>query len=122
MGHQLNSSSTNGTNGQNGSASAGPSTSSNGASSSKLDITGVSPLEFDNKLMYGDDHDWATYQSATQFDAEDVSGQEETEAVIDGIFVKPPVAQGPAAAKRMPVDRQEVVRLMLQGLRDIGYK
>lgn len=118
MGHQLNPAPTNGHNG----SAAGPSTSSNGASSSRLDVAGISPLEFDTKLMYGDDHDWAMYQSASQFDAEEHPGQGDAEAVIDGLIVKPTIAKGPAAAKRMPVDRQEVVRLMLQGLRDIGYK
>ena len=86
----------------------------------------VQPVRFTDKLMYEDDRDfWSERQGLA-----DMGGEVglEDEGVIDGAsrsievgrmkFVKPVAGTG----KRMPVDREEVVRLILQGLRDIGYK
>jgi hypothetical protein len=125
MGHQLHSSTTNGTNGSssNGSAS-GPSKSGNGqASSSKLDVSDIRQVQLEGVSMYEDDDDWAKYQARPEYDGDghDINEPETVNSVIDGQIVKR-VVKGPAAAKRMPVNREEAVRLMLQGLRDIGYQ
>ena len=86
----------------------------------------VQPVRFTNRLMYEDDRDfWSERQGLADMGVED--GYED-EALIDGTArsievgrirgVKPAAGSG----RRMPVDREEVVRLILQGLRDIGYQ
>lgn len=107
MGHQIQS---------NGSSTAGPSN-GNGVGNGHDDPTGagVRLAKLDGKLMYEDDSDWAEYQDgidAIMMEA-DAEGSDDT---------KRRRKTGVAAGKRMPVDREEVVRLILQGLRDIGYK
>lgn len=68
------------------------------------------------ELMYEDDQDWAAYQDTDDFD----EGFERTNAT-DAQGRRRPL-KGAAAAKRMPVNREEVVRLILQGLKDMGYR
>jgi hypothetical protein len=66
--------------------------------------------------MYEDDQDWAAYQSLEDCD-EDIAES----GPMDGQNGRRPL-KGAAAAKRMPVNREEVVRLILQGLKDMGYR
>lgn len=80
--------------------------SSNGSSSIRL----VKP---EGKLLYEDDQDWAEHEDedAIMEDSPEKDGEvAESSRRKQGGF------------KRMPVDREEVVRLILQGLRDIGYE
>jgi hypothetical protein len=107
MGHQLPP--FNGTNGNgNGNGVAGPST--NGHSQ----MEGL--VKTGGELMYEDDQDWAAYQALEEY------GEDTTESGgIDGQSSRRPL-KGAAAAKRMPVNREEVVRLILQGLKDMGYR
>lgn len=101
MGHPIG---TNGASSSNG--TAGPST--NGRSLEANVKTGT-------ELMYEDDGDWGLYQDITNAD----DGAEEW-TVSEGDGRRRPL-KGAAAAKRMPVNREEVVRLILQGLKDMGY-
>lgn len=66
--------------------------------------------------MYPDDEDWAMYQDLPE---DNENGQDGMEVEDAGAKRR---RRGAAAAKRMPIDREEVVRLILQGLRDIGYE
>ena len=73
--------------------------------------------------MYEDDRDWAEHQHLTDMLPDDVDdivmgGSAEE----DEMTRRRKVRVGLGAGKRMPVDREEVVRLILQGLRDIGYQ
>lgn len=68
------------------------------------------------ELMYDDDGDWGMYQDATNADDE-AGGLRSGEGGSTDTLLK-----GAAAAKRMPVNREEVVRLILQGLKDMGYR
>lgn len=68
------------------------------------------------ELMYEDDGDWGMYQDLTLVDDE-----AEDWKVSEGGSTRKPL-KGAAAAKRMPVNREEVVRLILQGLKDMGYR
>lgn len=102
------------------SAHAGPS-SSNGHSAGAV---GLVRLEGD--LMYQDDHDWLEYQDE---DDDDMADADVLDSSGNGDFTKADAVaaanrhrKGTAAAKRMPIQREEVVRLILQGLRDIGYE
>jgi hypothetical protein len=66
--------------------------------------------------MYEDDYDWAQYQALAEDDeASEQWGATEVQGRRKSL-------KGAAAAKRMPVDREEVVRLILQGLKDMGYR
>jgi hypothetical protein len=98
MGHQIT----------NGNGSAGP-YNGNSAAAGENVKTGT-------ELMYEDDGDWGMYQDLALVDdeAEDVR-------VSEGESRRRPL-KGAAAAKRMPVNREEVVRLILQGLKDMGYR
>lgn len=119
MGHEMN----NGAGSTNGSQ-AGPSTSSatngngdgNGNGHSSLPPPLLLPVSLPGKLMYQDDEDWATYQDFEDGEVDDQDGME-----VEGTGPKRR-RRGIAAAKRMPIEREEVVRLILQGLRDIGYE
>jgi len=115
MGHPLPSN--NGSSTSNG-AEPGPST-TNGHSMSHSSH----PLRLEGKLMYEDDRDWAEHQhfADTLPDLDDV---EMDDGVLNGEegSRRRKVRPGAGAGKRMPVDREEVVRLILQGLRDIGYQ
>jgi hypothetical protein len=97
MGHQIT----------NGNGSAGP---SNGHSAA----TGES-VKTGAELMYEDDADWGMYQDLALVDDE-----AEDSRMSEGESGRRP-PKGAAAAKRMPVNREEVVRLILQGLKDMGY-
>ena len=61
--------------------------------------------------MYEDDRDWTEDHvgDTTPVDHE-MPGTEDS------------ARRAGTTGKRMPVDREEVVRLILQGLRDIGYQ
>jgi hypothetical protein len=63
--------------------------------------------------MYPDDDDWAEHQQSTDGDItmEGDAALGSGEGVLAGAY-----------GKRMPVDKEEFVRLMLQGLRDVGYE
>ncbi|ODN76638.1 hypothetical protein L202_05285 [Cryptococcus amylolentus CBS 6039] len=90
------------------------------ATSSLLSI--VAPVRLPGSLMYEDDKDWAEAREAyaggedadMEDDATSIKGKGKLAAGAD---VRPGVGGG----KRMPVDREEAVRIMLQGLRDVGY-
>jgi hypothetical protein len=58
-------------------------------------------------LMYEDDRGWT--------DPEDVDMNDSAESSVH-------VQRKMARAKRMPVEREEVVRITLQALRDMGYQ
>ena len=97
MGHQIT----------NGNGAAGP---SNGNSAA------VESAKTGAELMYEDDGDWGMYQDLAFVDEE-----AEDMRMSEGDSGRRPL-KGAAAAKRMPVNREEVVRLILQGLKDMGYR
>jgi hypothetical protein len=66
--------------------------------------------------MYQDDENWAKYQDISEDAGNDQQGTGTDDAGASRL------RRGTAAAKRMPIEREEVVRLILQGLRDIGYE
>jgi hypothetical protein len=69
--------------------------------------------------MYEDDKDWVDSGEA------DMEAAEEVDDVLGGgggMKGKGKLSVGLGMSKRMPVEREEIVRLVLQGLRDIGYK
>ena len=126
MGHRVASNGTNGFAGSNGhqnlTAEAGPSTSnghastSNGAMSS--DIRSVQP---NGTLMYEDDRAW----SEDDVQEEEASTSRSERMAVDGEehpIWQPKRSRMSGNGRRMPIDREEVVRLILQGLRDIGYE
>ena len=96
MGHQIT----------NGNGAAGPSIGSSAA---------VESAKTGAELMYEDDGDWGMYQ-----DLAFVDDEAEDMRMSEGDSGRRPL-RGAAAAKRMPVNREEVVRLILQGLKDMGY-
>jgi hypothetical protein len=105
----------------NGSSSTDPASSDNRKDttgengSTSAPISSIRQIKLDGKLMYEDDRDWAEYQNAST----NGTGEGAAEGSEDGIRrAKTALING----KRMPVDREEVVRLILQGLRDIGYE
>jgi hypothetical protein len=98
MGHQIT----------NGNGAAGPSPNGNSAAAGESVKTGA-------ELMYEDDGDWGMYQDLALVDDE-----AEDSRMSEGGSIRRPL-KGAAAAKRMPVNREEVVRLILQGLKDMGY-
>jgi hypothetical protein len=63
--------------------------------------------------MYEDDKDWVEDPNKD----DNIAPDDDTELIANA---RP--ALRPNGGRRMPVDREEVVRLILQGLRDIGYK
>lgn len=67
--------------------------------------------------MYEDDKDWVALDEAdTLMDVDETDG---------AVGHSGPVSKRVSdlrATKRMPVDREEVVRVVLQSLRDIGYQ
>lgn len=77
----------------------------------------VKPVQLSGTLMYQDDEDWLQYQDTTE-------GIDETSEVEmgDKASISKRRRWGIAAAKRMPAEREEVIRLILQSLRDIGYQ
>ncbi|OCF31690.1 hypothetical protein I316_06697 [Kwoniella heveanensis BCC8398] len=118
--------------GHDASADPGPSTSSsNGhsSSSSAQILPGSLPPHVVNSirfvqppgnLMYEDDREWAEHHVLGTDDGHegtDDGTEEDGASTRRRLHARPGVAGG----MRMPVEREEVVRLMLQGLRDIGY-
>jgi len=97
MGHQIT----------NGNGAAGPSNGNSATAESAK--TGA-------ELMYEDDGDWGMYQ-----DLAFVDDEAEDMRMSEGDSGRRPL-KGAAAAKRMPINREEVVRLILQGLKDMGYR
>ncbi|ODN97475.1 WD-repeat protein [Cryptococcus wingfieldii CBS 7118] len=85
-------------------------------------LSNVAPVRLPGSLMYEDDKDWVETREAyaggedadMEDDATSIKGKGKLSAGEDA---RPGVGGG----KRMPVDREEAVRLMLQGLRDVGY-
>jgi len=116
MGHPIPS--TNGSSSTNG-AGSGPSGKGHSASSS------VQPVRPKGKLMYEDDRDWSEHQDLADLvpdpEAEDVEMEDGVVGGDEGTRRRK-VRPGIKGGKRMPVDREEVVRLVLQGLSDIGYR
>ena len=75
----------------------------------------IKPVHSSGSLMYEDDADWADYQGPdgdVTMEGDDPPTRER----------RAPMRRIVAEAKRMPVDRKEGVRLILQGLRDLGYQ
>jgi hypothetical protein len=70
-------------------------------------------------LMYADDEDWQ--QPEADFDA-DADVPMDGSTAPDGDAASSSSTRKHAFGKRMPIDREEVVRLMLQGLHDMGYR
>lgn len=78
----------------------------------------ITPKSFDGDLMYEDDKDW--FDAEMTVDEADSNGPH-TAAAGSAVRAGPSTA-GLGSSKRMPIQREEVVRLILQGLRDIGYE
>ena len=74
-------------------------------SSSRL-VAEVQPVRLDGQFMYADEADWTPSDHHGAFN--------DDETVV-------PDQNNVSTSNRMPVDREEVVRLILQGLRDVGY-
>lgn len=75
--------------------------------------------------MYEDDREWSEQQGLADFVPTEAGMDEDADVgvgAVDAALRKRKVRLGAAEGKRMPVDREEVVRLILQGLRDIGYE
>ncbi|WVF65783.1 hypothetical protein IAT40_000517 [Kwoniella sp. CBS 6097] len=108
------------------------SSSSNGHSSSSFSgqsqpgslprdvVNSIKHVQPPGNLMYEDDRDWAEHHVLGHDD-----GHEGTDDGMDedGLSFRRRLhgRPGQAGGMRMPIEREEVVRLMLQGLRDIGY-
>lgn len=71
----------------------------------------IQPYRPSGTLMYEDDTDWAP-----DYDTDVIMG---SASQPDGTSTLPLRQR---FGKRMPIDREEIVRLMMQGLRDIGYQ
>ncbi|KAL1406407.1 hypothetical protein Q8F55_008106 [Vanrija albida] len=71
----------------------------------------IQPYRPSGTLMYEDDTDWAP-----DYDADVIMG---SASHSDAVATSP---RRQRFGKRMPIDREEIVRLMMQGLRDIGYQ
>lgn len=101
-------------------AAPGPSSSTNGHSAGG---STVKPVRLEGKLMYEDDRDWSDHQGLADLIPDDTLDEEMEDGVGGSDLIKRRKAKiGVTGGKRMPVDREEVVRLILQGLRDIGYE
>ncbi|KAK4686064.1 WD repeat-containing protein 26, partial [Tremellales sp. Uapishka_1] len=93
---------------------AGP---SNGHSGNRESTTAlrtlIKPILLEGTLMYPDDADWSedrdTGDARTNGKGADTNGGIKKDKLETG------------KRKRMPIDREEVVRLMLQSMRDMGY-
>lgn len=81
-------------------------------------MDGITRKTFDGELMYEDDRDWFDAEAAVK-DADSAH----LGLVSTGLAVRPTTSTASLdSSKRMPIQREEVVRLILQGLRDIGYE
>ncbi|OCF74989.1 hypothetical protein I204_03836 [Kwoniella mangroviensis CBS 8886] len=133
MGHPLhNGSST--TNGISHDSEPGP---SNGHASSSVGpgslphhvLNSIQHVQPPGHLMYEDDRNWQDQHDTTMTDDGKESTDDELEEAQDGlghpeaksISRKTTQRPGVGGSRRMPVEREEAVRLILQGLRDIGY-
>jgi hypothetical protein len=96
---------------------AGPSTNghSNGVSG-HVASRNITRVELPGELMYEDDKEWA--ERHNDFDMDMASHTENGQAESSGHAQR----HQHASTLRMPINREEVVRLILQGLRDIGYE
>nr|XP_019012068.1 WD-repeat protein [Kwoniella pini CBS 10737]OCF50849.1 WD-repeat protein [Kwoniella pini CBS 10737] len=142
MGHPLHTNGTSPTNGVSHDIEAGPSSSNGHASSSTSNapvrpgslpthiLNAVQPVNPPGNLMYEDDRDWVEYDHAnhpegekntTDDEMEEDGSRGEHEYEARPINKKTSGRPGVGGGKRMPIEREEAVRLMLQGLRDIGY-
>jgi hypothetical protein len=74
-----------------------------------------SKVQLEGSLMYADDASWKPIEDGT--DIMLVDPQDESRFVSSSSR-----NTGLKGSKRMPVNREEVTRLMLQSLRDIGYQ
>lgn len=72
----------------------------------------VQPYRPSGHLAYPDDKDWAPDHDA-ELMTEDVEGEPSRARSA---------LRRQSFGRRMPIDREELVRLMLQGLTDIGYQ
>nr|XP_019050382.1 WD-repeat protein [Kwoniella bestiolae CBS 10118]OCF29312.1 WD-repeat protein [Kwoniella bestiolae CBS 10118] len=139
MGHPLhNGNGSSPTNGASHDNEPGPSSSSsNGhASSSSIGPGSLPPHVLGSiqhvlppgNLMYEDDRSWNEHPDVAMAD-DGKEGTDDELEVEDGlshhegraISRKPTQRPGVGGGRRMPVEREEAVRLILQGLRDIGY-
>lgn len=71
----------------------------------------IRPYQPAGTLMYEDDRDWKPQEVDVSMDGTDSSGEP----------TAPPIRKQDYS-KRMPINREEIVRLMLQGLEDLGYQ
>ena len=113
MGHPIPP--TNGVANMNGSSGeAGPSTNGHSRVNRRDEghSRGIELVQPEGSLMYEDDRGW------TEESLNDVAG-DHSMGEGDEVERRPRASR---TGKRMPVDREEVVRLILQGLRDIGYQ
>ena len=97
-----------------GSCSSGNGTASTSSSLAEL-ISLVASAErgSSSRHMYPDDDDWAEHQQSADGD---ITMEGDTSLGLgEGVLAA-------GYGKRMPVDKEEFVRLMLQGLRDVGYE
>ncbi|WVQ74624.1 hypothetical protein IAR50_004225 [Cryptococcus sp. DSM 104548] len=82
-------------------------------------LANVAPVQLPGTLMYEDDKDWAESQEV--LDGQDTDMEDTTIKGKGKLGAGADARPGVGGGKRMPVEREEAVRLMLQGLRDIGY-
>nr|XP_031862925.1 uncharacterized protein CI109_001399 [Kwoniella shandongensis]KAA5529997.1 hypothetical protein CI109_001399 [Kwoniella shandongensis] len=128
MGHPLRH---NGSHPSNGSAGeAGP---SNGHSLGISTVTpgslpphilgAIRPVQPPGNLMYEDDRDWYHEPESHEdgIESTDDGDMDEDDGEAKHNKHRAMDRPGVGGGKRMPVEREEAVRLMLQGLRDIGY-
>nr|XP_018264722.1 WD-repeat protein [Kwoniella dejecticola CBS 10117]OBR86880.1 WD-repeat protein [Kwoniella dejecticola CBS 10117] len=143
MGHPLHANGSSPTNGISHENEAGPSSSNGHASSSSTSTPPIGPgslpphvlgaiqsVSIPGNLMYEDDRDWAEHDHASRGDddknntddeMDDDHRSPEHDRESRPIGKRPAGRPGVGGGKRMPIEREEAVRLMLQGLRDIGY-
>ncbi|WRT65705.1 uncharacterized protein IL334_002651 [Kwoniella shivajii] len=136
MGHPLHTNGNSPTNGISHESESGPSSSSNNhasSSSSSSIVPGslpphvtssIRPIRPSGHLMYEDDRDWTEQHEGLVDDAKESidDGMDEDGLIDDRASKRRSTGRpGVGGGKRMPVEREEAVRLMLQGLRDIGY-
>lgn len=78
----------------------------------------VRPVRHDWALVYADDEDWSEQSEAVAMQVDEDGDGAEAEAESSLMALRRRQGLG----KRMPVDREEMIRLILQGLQDIGYQ
>ncbi|WVN90744.1 uncharacterized protein L203_105987 [Cryptococcus depauperatus CBS 7841] len=107
-------------------SNAVPSASTNGTtvprhhSVSPSILSSIITCNLPGHLMYEDDSDWAEIQEKHKQEGEGEGiEEEEMDGKVSARLL--PIRPGMGGGKRMPVERDEAVRLILQGLRDMGY-